>query len=241
MRPVFFETSTRLFLKNCGFTLSEIVVAVLILAVAIIPISGLITNDSKNSVVMSNSMFAQQTARLIMDTLLDQVAFDDLRAGSPGILSGPAVTDYAQLLFPGSAGGLCEGTYQNKSWHFHAELEVREIPADDLEFGCFDPPDVLATWSAPANGQPSLTDLSEQTEIAGQPSYMQKHQSIYQHPDWGKTSRAYKGSDFNQEEKKCLMKCLVLRIRWNNGKPDKPLEGEKNSVLWLVTHKTRLD
>lgn len=66
-----------------GVTLLEIVTALLILAFAFLPIFGMITSGSKDTDVAESYIFAQTTARNVLDSLLDDVPFYSLRvAGS---------------------------------------------------------------------------------------------------------------------------------------------------------------
>lgn len=228
-----------------GYSLLEIVVATLILAVAIIPISALISHDTGNSMVLANSIYAQQKARMILDTLLDQVDFDELEPGLPASLSGAAAGKFGQQLFPGNAGTaeqqLCEGTFENKGWKFQVTLQVKEIPDAQIGFSAYRNPDVFATWNDPAGQPMSLVQKSTQEESIGNPSYMQVHTPIYQHGEWALNTDSYTAADFNQAAASpCLMKSLILRVRWSNLQKSEPLSDDKAAVLWVVTHKARL-
>ncbi len=228
-----------------GYSLIEIMIATLILAAAIIPISALITQDTGNSMVLANSIFAQQKARLILDTLLDQVDYDELQPGLPASLVGDAATRFGQQLFPGNAGNssqqFCEGVFENKGWRFQVTLQVKEIPDAQIGFSAYRNPDVFATWSDPASQPQSLVQKAALEESGGSPSYMQVHTPIYQHGEWALNTDAYTAADFNQAAASpSLMKSLTLRIRWSNSIKADPLSEEKASVLWVVTHKARL-
>ena len=66
-----------------GTTLLEIISALLILAFAFLPIFGMITSGSKDTDISESYIFAQTSARNILDSLLDDVPFYALRvAGS---------------------------------------------------------------------------------------------------------------------------------------------------------------
>lgn len=73
-----------------GVTLPEIVVAMLILAMAFIPLIGVIGTSSTDSDVANSVAFAQTAVRNILDTLLDDVPFYAIRpaAGQVGDLDG---------------------------------------------------------------------------------------------------------------------------------------------------------
>lgn len=229
-----------------GFSLLEVLIAVFILAVAIIPVVALISRDSINTVVLANSEFSQHYARTILETMLDQIDFDDLLIGSPAILTGESAKNYGARLFPSNEGNtgshLCEGiTTNNRGWQFHAYMEAHEIPDNQISFSSFKNPDIFHSWVESTGNSKSLAEKSSEMEKLGNPSYVQNMQSIYAHPQWGSTEENYTTKDFNQDKNiTCLMKVLVLRIRWNNIQKSKPLESEKITELWLVTHKARL-
>ena len=70
-----------------GVTLLEILIALLIMAAAFIPLVGVIGIGATDTDVAKTHIFAQTTARNILDNLLDNVPFDCLR------VSGSNVTD----------------------------------------------------------------------------------------------------------------------------------------------------
>jgi hypothetical protein len=61
-----------------GVTLMEIMTALLILAFAFLPIIGVIGTSTKDTDVANSVVFAQTTARNILDTLLDDVPFNSI-------------------------------------------------------------------------------------------------------------------------------------------------------------------
>ncbi len=71
--------------KARGVTLLEIVSALLILAFAFLPIFGMITSGSKDTDIAESYIFAQTTARNVLDSLLDDVPFYALRVASTDV------------------------------------------------------------------------------------------------------------------------------------------------------------
>ena len=67
-----------------GMTLMEIMVALLILAFAFLPIIGVIGTSTKDTDVANSYVYAQTTARNILDTLLDDVPFNSIKEGTSG-------------------------------------------------------------------------------------------------------------------------------------------------------------
>lgn len=229
-----------------GYSLIEIAVATIILATAIIPISALISRDTSISMVLGNSVYAQQKARMILDTLLDQVDFDELQPGLPAFLTGTAAKNFGQQLFPDNAGNdskqFCEGVFVNKGWRFQVTLQVKIIPDTQIGFSAYRNPDVFAAWSDPSSHPLSLVQKATDGERAGEPSYMQVHTPLYQHGEWALNTDSYTAADFNQTaDSPSLMKSLTLRVRWSNAHKSEPLSADKAAVLWVVTHKARLN
>jgi prepilin-type N-terminal cleavage/methylation domain-containing protein len=69
-------------LRKRGVTLLEIMAALLILAFAFLPIIGMIGTGTKDTDVSETYIFAQTTARNILDTILQDVPFYALRVAS---------------------------------------------------------------------------------------------------------------------------------------------------------------
>jgi len=74
-------------LKNRrAVTFIEIVIAVGILAVAMIPLFGLISRQTVDTDRNASQAFAMNKASEILNTLLDNVPFAALRQGNPGFI-----------------------------------------------------------------------------------------------------------------------------------------------------------
>lgn len=71
----------------------EIMTALLILAFAFLPIIGVIGTSTKDTDVANSTVFAQTTARNILDTLLDDVPFNCISAGTDNIAKLEDYTD----------------------------------------------------------------------------------------------------------------------------------------------------
>ncbi len=79
--------------NNRGTTLIEIMTALIILAATFLPILAAIGSSSLDTDVQNSTVYAQTTARNVLDTLLDDVPFNSLRA-EPGKYSIPELVDY---------------------------------------------------------------------------------------------------------------------------------------------------
>ncbi len=122
-----------------GITLPEVVLAMFVLASALIPIFGLLTQDVKDTDTLVSQAFAIDRARLVLNTLLDEVPFSDLRAGNPAILVGPRAASLAALLFPNGAkaggGFACEGIATDpRGIHYHIYLRSEPIEDTTVNF-----------------------------------------------------------------------------------------------------------
>ena len=72
-----------LLIKNKkAITLMEIMLAVVILAFTFIPVIGTILASAKDTDIFNSYVFAQTTARNILDTLIDDVPFHSIKEGS---------------------------------------------------------------------------------------------------------------------------------------------------------------
>ncbi len=121
-------------LPQSGLTLPEVVLAMFVLATALIPIFGLLTQDVKDTDILVSQTFAVDRARLVLNTLLEEISFDTLRPGNPAVLDGPQAAQWAPILFPGGArlgsGFACEGVATDgRGISYH--LYLRADPIED--------------------------------------------------------------------------------------------------------------
>lgn len=66
-------------------TLMEIMIAVCILAFTFIPVIGTLTKSAKDTETFNSYVFAQTTARNILDTILDDVPFHSIKVGAGNV------------------------------------------------------------------------------------------------------------------------------------------------------------
>lgn len=227
-----------------GYSLVEIIIALLILTCAVIPLIGTITSDTKNAIVIANSEYAMQRARYILDTMLDSVEFDDLNSGDPAFLSGKSKDYFSLLMFPESDGKFCQGYFSDeKGQRYFASLKVVDIPDDDkiLKFECYENPDLISLLNNTSPTEVNYAQLASEKENAlnPEPSFVESD-IVYGNSNWAKNTITYHYNDFFQEnKKKVLMKALFLKIKWNDNDKGNP-EKEGYREFCLVTHKARL-
>lgn len=94
--------------RKKAITLTEIMIALLILAFAFLPIVGVIGTSAKDTDVANSYVFAQTTARNILDTLLDDVPFNSIRTGSGNIATLHDYGDYKIDSFQSMIGTIDE-------------------------------------------------------------------------------------------------------------------------------------
>lgn len=136
-------------LKNRrAITFLEIVVAVAILAVAMIPMFGLMSRGAVESDRNASQAFAINKATEVLNTLLDNVPFAAIRQGNPGYIRSDDISKldrysnypdaWAQrmvgLMFPGTsregAGWVCRGVVSDaRGIHYLVHLKVEDVPS----------------------------------------------------------------------------------------------------------------
>lgn len=176
------DRHSRIGASCAGTTLSEVMLAMLILASALIPIFGLLTKDVKDTDLLAANSFAIDRSRFVLNTLLDNLPFSCLVPGNPAMITGPNAASFAAMLFPGSvmtAGGYaCNGTTSDgRGIHYSIYLrsDIIEDQTTDTQFGTeltfsFYPnprPEEQAGWA-------SMAAAAAATEALGQPSIYRK-------------------------------------------------------------------
>ena len=230
-----------------AYSLVELTIALLILAVSVIPLIASITNDTKNAVVIANNEFAMQKARYILDTILDSVNFDDLGSGDPAKIIGDSLKYYSSM-FPESAGsGICQGYITDpKGQKFSVYLRVENIPDSKLYYSFFDTPSNIPSYSTYSGGNKytpwemaEKTEIDEYTKAAKNPSFA--IQNFYDSSSWTNTTvRIMRTNNFYKDKKlNSLMKTIILKIKWNDNDKHNP-EGIGSREFNIVTHKARL-
>jgi len=139
-----------MFLPNRrAVTFIEIVIAVAILAVALIPLFGLISRQTVETDKNTAQAFAINKASEVLNTILDNVPFAALRQGNPGyvktddLAANPRFSRYNDswarkimpILFPGSqkeaAGYPCRGIVtDSRSIHYLVHLRVEDVASE---------------------------------------------------------------------------------------------------------------
>ena len=225
---------------NKGYSLLEIVLALLILAVSIIPIIGNISSDTQNAVSISNSEFAMQRARFILDTMLDSVNFDDLVVGNPANLIGDSRTRFMASMFPAAgSSGRCQGTFTDqKGQSYFARLTVYDNV--NLSFSYLKTPNLVNFFKTNTGGR-NLMEWAEQDEKSFRPSYSRIN--FYTNSVWtgASTVESCTAQDVYNGGYRSLMNTLVLYIQWNDLNKNNPQAGGNgNKEFYLVAHKARL-
>lgn len=229
--------------SKSGMTLTEVMLAMIILASTLIPIFGLLTKDVKDTDLLAANSFAVDRARFVLNTLLDTVPFSALVPGNPAMLSGPQAASFAQMLFPGSvmaAGGYTCNGIATDGRGIHYAIYLRSDPIEDTttatQFGTeltfsFYPnprPEEQAGWA-------SMTAAAAVTETGGQPSIYRTSgptnplgvvspYRYYNRPGaihvWGPATQPVVIDQRRLAQPDALgrfylMQRLVLQIRWN--------------------------
>lgn len=88
--------NTKKIFNKKAVTLMEIMLAVVILAFTFIPVIGTLLSSARDTDVFNSYVFAQTTARNILDTLIDDVPFHSIRVGANNEASFVNSTIYNQ-------------------------------------------------------------------------------------------------------------------------------------------------
>ncbi len=166
--------------KRKGVTFLEIVVAVAIMAVAMIPLFGLMTGSTVDTERNASQAFAINKATEILNTLIDSVPFAAVRQGNPGFLrsddlKGSEFKQYnaawakklAKMLFPGSnkegSGYPCRGIITDaRGIHYLVHLKVEDVPS----VGNSSKPDKVKIGSGFPDGKPANFSESKNLTFA---------------------------------------------------------------------------
>lgn len=120
-----------------GVTLIEIMTAILILAFAFLPIIGVIGQSSKDTDVSNSTVFAQTSARNILDTLLDEVPFNSIKATPTHIAQLQDFKDYkvdSFLSLIGSTDTSAQGEiFDERGNKYTVTIYVFPIPVEKSE------------------------------------------------------------------------------------------------------------
>lgn len=134
--------------RKRGTTFLEIVFAVAILAIAMVPLFGLMSRQTVETDKNASQAFAMNKASEVLDTILDNVPFVAIRQGNPGIIKVsdlPKTSKYskynekwakkiANMLFhePKKEGGgwTCRGVCKDaRGISYLIHLRVEDLPA----------------------------------------------------------------------------------------------------------------
>jgi len=166
-------------LNRKAITFLEIVIAVAILAIAMIPLFGLMSRQTVETDMVASQAFAINKASEVLDTVLDNVPFVTIRQGNPGFIriddlaSKPQFSRYNEnwarkivpILFQGSekqsAGWPCRGVVvDSRGIHYLIHLRVEDVISEMKP--------IRSEKIRIGNGYPDSkpTDFAESSEMA---------------------------------------------------------------------------
>jgi len=236
-----------------GITLLEILGAMLILAVAFIPIIGVISSGSADTDVTNSYIFAQTTARNILNTVLDNVPFQSIRVSSANVAdigdsnSEPNVGEIIKIpKYEDSVASFLEmignpgGDYfargqlvDERNTQYKIKLFVFPVPAYDypdwqreLCFRYLPRPDYENHVDFSKKPDWYTTNPDDKFVKAGVPRpYDDTYLGITVKKENAKSLGASAGPDGSF----CIMKRLLLRIRWKM-----PKGGERSLEIYTT-------
>lgn len=269
-RLLYLKRTNNITTVNRGVTLLEIMVAVFILALSLIPVFGVLTGSVKNTDASLTRSFAVAYAKSVLNTVLDNVAFADIKQGAPAIISG-ASTNMAKNLFPGASsasGGIACSGIATDSRGVYYQIYLRSTAINDTSNGYTPGEFYFSYYPNPAvESQPGwdkLQKLATKTEgLNSLPSKFTNASGLlspyrYYGPTvtsnrWGPAEEAA-GNVIHRDQREvsepdasgkyCLLQKLVLQIKWNADsqyyKTPSTNKG-KPIKLQIITYKANLD
>ena len=162
-----------------AITFLEIVIAVTILAIAMIPLFGLMSRGAVETDRNASQAFAINKAAEILDTMLDTVPFAAIRQGNPGFIKVDDISsidrysnftqDWARrvvpMMFPGSAaegaGWPCRGIVtDSRGIHYLVHMKVEDVTST---IGAGQRPETMNIGSGFPSAQPN--DFSQVSDM----------------------------------------------------------------------------
>lgn len=230
--------------KKQGVTLSEIVLAMLILAAAFLPLLGVIGTSSSDSDVANSVVFAQTTIRNILETLLDDVPFYAIRPAASQVsdvdgtnpeddvaeifdLADPVFDRKTFLTLLGndaSADNFARGTITDeRGLEYHTKLYVFPIPVsspvstdNDLSFSFLPRP--VYENQVDADNQNIWYTYNDafMTNTAMSPYDTPDDAKLVQPPIRTLGARELGEPAGPDGNNHCVMKKILLKISWQN-------------------------
>ena len=147
-------------------TLTEIMLAMLILSISLLPIFGLMTRTTRDSDATLTRAYAINTAKSIFSAVIDDIPFADLKPGSPAIISGDSKTK-ASTLFPGAleaSGGIACNTIASDVRGINYRIFLKAEPINDDTDGYADGEFYFSFYPNPSiENQPNWNLLQNQS------------------------------------------------------------------------------
>ena len=243
--------------KKKGTTLLEIMTALIILAFTFIPIIASIGTSTQDTEVQNSYVFAQTTARNILDTLLDDVPFGCIKEGSSNIMeftTSPYYPKYdltpfkKMILGPEKySGNKADGTIEDdRGVKYDIKLYVWNIPANDKVTHQTDKEMIFSYLPRPEYETASTTDASTgainntwytyDDSSSGAGMYIQNKMNPYKdYPVSRIDKNAFELGAKTYDGSGCsVMKRILLKIEW-------VARDKKKRSMEIYTMKANLD
>lgn len=240
-----------------GVTLLEIMSALLILAFAFLPLIGVIGTSSSDSDVANSQVFAQTAARNILDTLLEDVPFNSIRAAGAKVsdLDGTNPQDNVAEIFSqgtfdrasflamlGNTGGdgYARGdivdergiTYKTRIYVFPVPVSKPIALDNEIAFTWYPRP--IFENQVDANGQNTWYTYSDAYLPSGVLSPYHEDGSKVLQPATSTMGALELGAKAGDAGDYCVMKKILFKITWQNR------SGHERAIE-LFTMKANLD
>lgn len=199
-----------------GITMAEILMAVAMVGVVIIPVVISILNSTKKIHTMNYEVVAESLARTILDEMLKKVPFDNVSPAKMKV--GPNATDdvtldlkgYKKVAFDGSVSG---SSIQVDDAIYKWEFDLADLYGKDI---------FVSGW------RPERKGYSDDKKEADPKSLENANKAVVN----------FEAEEFSKRKKQVLMKTIRFKISWKNV-IDKEFLPQNRIVL--LTRKARLE
>lgn len=200
---------------RAGITMTEILMAVAMVGVVIIPVVISILNSTKKIHTMNYEVVAESLARTILDEMLKKVPFDNVAPGKMKV--GPNATDdvtldlkgYKKVAFDGAVSG---SIIQIDDAQYKWEFDIADLYGKDI---------FVSGWRPDRKG---YTDDKKESD----PKSLENKAII----------KNFEAEEFSKRKKQILMKTIRFKISWRNIIDQEWLPQNR---LVLLTRKARLE
>lgn len=220
-----FEMKNIIIKNKKGVTLMEIMLALIILALTFIPLIATIGGSVKDTDVINSYIFAQTTARNILDALLDDVPFNSIKTSSDDIAELVNYKSYDISIFKEMMGvtssNKAQGTIIDERGISY-KITIYAFPIEASNNKNHSSEELLFTYlprplyeNASSTVDDIITNSWYTYTSEAKSAYIQKDvKNPYTYEVSEEVKNAFELGAINNYDSYCIMKKILLRIEW---------------------------